>query len=402
MLAYGSDGPRRAAGRQSPGSPEFVGGVAVSSGSPGYQSPLVSVLDGQISREQAATIAAAGEAAPPPLLTAVVTGGTSGVGREVVRGLRRAGMAVIVVARDGERGRAVCEEERSGDQDPDPLCTCVECDLSSIVSVQECAEAIKLKVQRIHVLVNCAGIVGPPERCLTAEGHELTFATNVLGPHLLSTELLTALEGPYEDKYPGRIITASCEYAGGLNINDLNCETEEPAPWSARRAYRASRQATFLLTWALDRRLRQRFSRVSLNVFTPGPSDTPLYAALQATAAPTAVNQRGPCTPASVGAETAVMLATRNNGRAIPSGSYYRNGERHHKLSPELTNVSLGEQLWDVIEGLIGVVCEYLCPLSPSGWTCFACFWTLLSALDRKRMRKFQECAVLWYAYFRS
>ena len=38
--------------------------------------------------EEEATIAAAGEAAPPPLLTAVVTGGTSGVGREVVRGLR--------------------------------------------------------------------------------------------------------------------------------------------------------------------------------------------------------------------------------------------------------------------------------------------------------------------------
>eukprot|EP01043_Picozoa_sp_COSAG02_P103845 COSAG02_NODE_39844_length_412_cov_0.805112_1_plen_52_part_10 len=52
----------------------------MSSGSPGYQSPLVSVLDQQIAREQADTIAAAGEAAPPPLLTAVVTGGTSGVG----------------------------------------------------------------------------------------------------------------------------------------------------------------------------------------------------------------------------------------------------------------------------------------------------------------------------------
>ena len=351
----------------------MVGGVAVSSGSPGYQSPLVSVLDQQIAREQADTIAAAGEAAPPPLLTAVVTGGTSGVGREVVRGLRQAGMEVIIVARDGQRGRAVCEEERTGDQDPDPLCTCVECDLSSVVSVQECAEAIKLKVSRIHVLVSCAGIVGPTERCLTSEGHEVTFGTNVLGPHLLATELLTALEGPYEDKHPGRIIIASCEYAGGLNINDLNCETEEPVPWSARRAYRASRQATFLLSWALDRRLRQRFSRVSVNVFTPGPSDTPLYAALQATAAPTAVNQRGPCAPASVGADTAVMLATRNNGRAIPSGSFYRNGERHHKLSAELRDVALGEQLWDTVEGLIGVVCDCLRPArtSPTTTECF-------------------------------
>lgn len=356
MLAYGSDGPRRAAGAQSPGSPGVVGGVTVSDGSPGYQSPLVSVLDEQIAREQAETIAAAGEAVPPPLLTAVVTGGTSGVGREVVRGLRQAGMAVIVVARDGDRGRAVCEEERTGDQDPDPLCTCVECDLSSVVSVQECAAAIKVKVGRIHVLVNCAGIVAPTERCLTAEGFEVTFATNVLGPHLFTTELLAALEGPYEDKHPGRVINASCEYAGGLNINDLQCETDEPAPWSARRAYRASRQASFLLSWALDRRLRQRFSRISLNVFTPGPCDTPLFAALQATAAPAAVNQRGPCAPASIGAETAVMLATRNNGRAIPSGSYYRNGERYHKLSQELKDISLGEQLWHAVEGLIGVV----------------------------------------------
>ena len=343
MLAYGAGGPRRAAGHHSsPGSPtkvrvepgSLVGGVPVSADAPGYHSPLVSVLDRQIAEEQALIIAAAGEAAPPPLLTAVVTGATSGVGREVVRGLRAAGMAVIAVARDGERGRAVCEEERTGDQDPDPLCLCVTCDLSSIRSVQECAEAIKLKTSRIHVLVNCAGIVGPTERCLTAEGHEVTFATNVLGPHLLTTELLSVLEGGYEDKNPGRIVNATCEYAGGLSVADLHCATDEPAPWSSRRAYRASRQATFVLSWALDRRLRQRFSKVSVNVFTPGPCDTPLFAALQKSAAPSAVNRKGPCGPPSAGAETPVMLATRNNGRAIPSGSYYRNGERHHKLSP--------------------------------------------------------------------
>ena len=350
---YGADGAR----------PSAAFAIVGDSRSPPYRSPLTDVTDDAYMRERAVTIAAAGEAAPPPVRTAIVTGGTSGVGREVVRGLRQAGLALVLVARDGERGRAVCDEER--------LCTpavmltselppleCVECDLASIESVQACADEIKRKVARIHVVVNCAGIVGPTERTLTPEGNELTVATNVLGPHLLVTELLERLEGPYEDDNPGRVILATCAYAGGLNIEDLQCETEEPAPWSSRRAYRASRQATYLLAQALDRRLRQRFSRISVDTFTPGPSDTPLFAAWQACAAPAALRQPGPCAPPAVGAESALLLATRNNGRSIPSGSHYRNAERYHNLPPELTDVAAGEKLWEAVEAIIGPVLE--------------------------------------------
>ena len=99
---YGADGAR----------PSAAFAIVGDSRSPPYRSPLTDVTDDAYMRERAVTIAAAGEAAPPPVRTAIVTGGTSGVGREVVRGLRQAGLALVLVARDGERGRAVCDEER--------------------------------------------------------------------------------------------------------------------------------------------------------------------------------------------------------------------------------------------------------------------------------------------------
>ena len=59
-----------------------------------------------------------------------------------------------------------------------------------------------------------------------------------------------------------------------------------------------------------------------------------------------------------MGAESALLLATRNNGRSIPSGSHYRSAERYHKLPPELTDVAAGEALWEAVEAIIGPVLE--------------------------------------------
>jgi dehydrogenase/reductase SDR family protein 12 len=145
--------------------------------------PMIAVLDDAIRREKEATFAAAGAARVPATRIAIVTGGTRGVGREIVRGLCAAGgYRVLILARNEAEGADVCGEE--------PDTTFLVCDLASLASVYHCGEQIQRSCPRVHLLVNCAGMVPTSERMETVDGNEVALATNVLGPHLLTTMLL--------------------------------------------------------------------------------------------------------------------------------------------------------------------------------------------------------------------
>ena len=299
--------------------------------------PMLAVLDDAIQREKVETFAAQGQVRPPETKIAVVTGGTRGVGREIVRGLcATGGYRVLVLGRDSQAGGDVCAGDTTGN------CEFLHCDLSSLAAVYSCGEQIQRTCARVHLLVNCAGIVGPAERTETVEGNEVTLATNVLGPHLLTTLLLEQLEADW-DHQPGRVINVVCEFMGGLDIGLL--QLSGPNYYSARRAYRASKQAICLLSWALDRRLRERFSNITVNTYTPGPCDTAHLVAMGALRV-TGKAVIGTRLPPSVGAETALALAETNNGRAIVSGYHWRGPGEKRVLPAEMRDAPMGERLW--------------------------------------------------------
>jgi NAD(P)-dependent dehydrogenase (short-subunit alcohol dehydrogenase family) len=142
--------------------------------------------------------------APP--LTALVTGATAGLGKEIALRLARDGLRVVVVGRDATRGAAVVEQiETAGGQ-----ASFIAADLSDPAEI----ERLALEAGDIDVLVNNAGfsIWGPTEKT-TVEDFDAMFAANVRAPYLLVGAFAPAMAA----KGAGSIINIS-SMAGRIGL----------------------------------------------------------------------------------------------------------------------------------------------------------------------------------------
>src|SRR5262245_36713973 len=117
---------------------------------------------------------------------AVITGTTHGIGLVTARELARMGYHVVMLCRDVTAGQRV--QADISRVVPEASLRVVPCDLASLQSVRECAASVRDACDSIRLLINNAGIVSWRHRT-SIDGFELTFATNHLGPFLL-TELL--------------------------------------------------------------------------------------------------------------------------------------------------------------------------------------------------------------------
>ncbi|HZR96779.1 MAG TPA: SDR family NAD(P)-dependent oxidoreductase [Gaiellaceae bacterium] len=189
---------------------------------------------------------------------AVVTGANRGMGKETARELVRLGAQVVLGCRSTERGAAAARE--IADTTGSPHVSAMEADLSSLASVRAFARELQARFLRIDVLVHNAA-VSLRTRQVTAEGFERHWATNVLGPYLLTSLLLPQLEASGH----GRIVIVSTRAAGGLDLEDTQYERRR---FGGIGAYRASKQASRMLTWALAERLGDR--PVTANALNPG------------------------------------------------------------------------------------------------------------------------------------
>src|SRR5689334_1105557 len=115
--------------------------------------------------------------------TAIVTGATHGIGVVEARTLAEHGAHVILAVRNVDAGRQVAAEIDGS--------TAVErLDLASQDSVREFAARV---TGPVDLLINNAGVMRPPNRRTTVDGHELQFGTNHLGHFALTARLLPAL-----------------------------------------------------------------------------------------------------------------------------------------------------------------------------------------------------------------
>src|SRR5260370_16977337 len=121
--------------------------------------------------------------------TVITTGANRGIGREAARALAKMGAHIVVGARDRALGQAAVDEIVKGGGSAELL----ELDMSSFASVRAAARRFAAGHPTLDVLVNNAGIA-TRNRQLSADGHELTWATNFLGPFLLTRELLPTLK----------------------------------------------------------------------------------------------------------------------------------------------------------------------------------------------------------------
>jgi dehydrogenase/reductase SDR family member 12 len=202
---------------------------------------------------------------------AVVTGATSGIGEAACVGMARGGAEVHMVVRNPEKGKDARRRvgEASG-VDPESL-TLHRCDLSDLSSVRAFAAAFVKAHPKLDVLVNNAGVL-PPERTHTKEGFELTFATNVLGPFLLTNLLHPALAAAA----PARVINVSSGgmYTAKLDVDDPQLEGQD---FSGNKFYAHTKRAEVVLADEWARRWAPDVAAFSMHpgwVATPGLSES--------------------------------------------------------------------------------------------------------------------------------
>lgn len=196
---------------------------------------------------------------------ALVTGANSGLGMAVVAGLAELGASVVMVVRDRDRG----ERARAQllDEIPSADLSVLTCDVSGLAGVREFAAEFTARQQRLDILVHNAGVL-PAQREITAEGHETTLATHVLGP-LLLTELLRPALRASDD---ARVVLVS---SGGMYTQPVRDDDPEYRQGRFRGATAYAR--TKRMQVALLPVLARRYSGDGISVYGmhPGWADTP-------------------------------------------------------------------------------------------------------------------------------
>lgn len=266
----------------------------------------------------------------------VITGPTSGLGREVAARLASLGAHVVLVCRDRTRGGAVAKEidgmagvERA---------TVMTADMSDQSSIRAFARRYRDTYGALDVLINNAGVL-LRERRTSVDGIELTFATNVLGYHLVTTELLDALKA----SAPSRVVNVASTFAFAVDPDDLQFERR---PYEGLIAYAQSKALDRMLTWAFARRLQG--DSVTVNAMAPGlVLETRLYRDLSEETKRD-LAQYGSRSVAE-GADTAVWLSSSAELDGV-SGRFF---EQRAEKPCEFRDEEAAERLWQACEQLV-------------------------------------------------
>lgn len=191
--------------------------------------------------------------------TVIVTGANSGIGKAAATEFARRGARLILACRDEAEGRATAEEMRK--ETGSINIVFMKLDLASFKSIRAFVDKFNEKEEKLHMLVNNAGVMMAPEE-KSEDKFELQFAVNYLGMFLLTELLLDKLKA----SAPSRIVntTAAAANLGQINFDNINLKGE----YTPGKACAQSKFAVLLYTLHLADRLKD--TDVTVNVVNPG------------------------------------------------------------------------------------------------------------------------------------
>jgi retinol dehydrogenase-12 len=266
---------------------------------------------------------------------AVITGTTHGIGFVTSRELAKAGLTVVMLCRDMEAAARARQAILA--TAPRAKVHSIHCDLASLASVRESAATVRRELGRIGWLINNAGMAST-WRKTSVDGFELTFATNHLGPFLL-TELLR--DRMADD---GRIINVASRAHYKARQLDLTGIADRGTSYSGTAAYSRSKLANVMHTFALARRLSG--SRVTVNCLHPGVVATNLLPRwlrlIKPILSPNIID-------AERGARTTLYLASSPDVAGV-SGRYFDEFQKEQRALELAYDVTLQETLWEASE----------------------------------------------------
>jgi NAD(P)-dependent dehydrogenase (short-subunit alcohol dehydrogenase family) len=274
-----------------------------------------------------------------PIKTTVITGATSGIGKETALALAQKGHAIYMLARNAAKADEVRKEIIAASNNQEVYV--IPCNLADLSSVKTAAEVLKEKLFAINVLINNAGGLFA-ERELSKDGFEMTFAINHLGHFLLTSCLMPLLE-----KGQARIINVSSEAhkIGKPEFGDL----QAGHGYSSFRRYGMAKLFNIYFT----KSLAERYQAKGITAFAlhPGVVNTAFWAAssgwtkvLEFLAKPFMIS-------AKQGAQTSIYLATAPK-LDKQSGQYFKK-QRVTKPKAMANNAEARNKLWDISVELV-------------------------------------------------
>ena len=183
----------------------------------------------------------------------IITGANSGIGKAASIQLAKLGATVVMACRSKERGASALDEVRYTAESSKVFM--MQVDLSSQTSIREFVDTFKQRYEYLHVLLHNAGNFDHTQKktVLTSDGFENVFATNHLGPFLMTHLLLEVLK----ESAPSRVITVASK--GLISYPFLNIEFDNlygERKFSVQHAYYHSKLAQVMFTFDLAERLR--------------------------------------------------------------------------------------------------------------------------------------------------
>ncbi len=272
----------------------------------------------------------------------IVTGANAGIGKATATGLASLGAEVIMVCRSKQRGEKARQQiiKHSRNQAVHLLIA----DLSSMNEVRSLSKEIHLKVNKVDVLINNAGIINN-RRQSTVDGYEHQFAVNYLSNFLLVHLLIDLLIR----STPSRIINVSSGVHRGAEINfdDLHSEKK----YNPHQVYGMTKLAQILFTYKLSKLLEGK--NITVNALSPGVVATKLLSDF--TGQPRALNflNKFKNDNPEKGAETSIYLAISDDVKNI-TGKYFAN-KKIEESSILSHNEKTADQLWAESLKLCGI-----------------------------------------------
>jgi NAD(P)-dependent dehydrogenase (short-subunit alcohol dehydrogenase family) len=275
----------------------------------------------------------------------VVTGASSGIGKEAAKALAAQGWRVIAIGRDPDRSAAAAQEIRaasSGGQ-----VHMIQADLALMAEASRAAREIAARTDRIDVLLNNAGGMARL-KVMTREGYEENFAGNHLGPFLLTTRLLPLLRRAAADAPRGsvRIINTSSDASEMIKAMPWD-DLQSSENYSAGAAYCYGKLANVLFARGLAQRLAD--DGIVAHAMHPGVVDSNFIThADERTQAH--IRTFKSQTPAE-GADTLIWLATAQEPGQSTGGYFYQRKPR--APNPVVDDAAYVDRLWAESEKLI-------------------------------------------------
>ncbi|XP_045764298.1 retinol dehydrogenase 11-like [Maniola jurtina] len=251
--------------------------------------------------------------------TAIVTGGTAGMGLEIATDFAKRGARVIIACpfeKEGLEGREYIKKTANKEAIFKLL------DLSSIQSVRKFTDEIIESEEKLHILVNNAGVYNMAKEYVTQDGMSVTMQTNYFGPFLLTLLLIPLLKKTGRSSEPSRIVnvTSRAHFRGKIDFKKIN----DIKYWKSFQIYANSKLCLTLFTRELTKKLKR--TNVVVN-----NADPVCYI----------VGFKSP----RVGAQTAIHVALDDDAGAVSGEMFYNC--KLSKAAAMAYDEDLAQKLWE-------------------------------------------------------